>query len=124
MLCTPNAGRNSDFQRFCCKETKSKKLTANFCKKTGFFKFTTERWSTVLFPKNVIERILKLFENVLSPVFTSFLGRNMLFLPHFCHLNQNLSKCAKNTEKIYFEQCLEWPVPKHCSKYTTICVVN
>ena len=48
VLRTPNAGRNGHFQHFFCKKAqKSKKFAANFCKK-HFFKFASERWSTVI----------------------------------------------------------------------------
>ena len=51
VLRTPNVGRYSHFQRFCCKKPKtSKKFAANFSKKQVFLEFAPERWSTVLLP--------------------------------------------------------------------------
>ena len=45
---TPNAGRNSHFQRLLCKKAKKKQeICCKFLPKTRFFKFAPKRWLTV-----------------------------------------------------------------------------
>ena len=113
VLCAPDAGRNSHFQRFFMqKSLKSKHFETKILKLLVIYNFSQVK--TCFLRKKQIFWGIKQSTSVLVQIKKKCFSKILLQISCFFQLF-----AEKNAENDYFDQRLECAAPKRWSKYTT-----